>query len=165
MNLIDVALEQDPLLMEVSLDCALHAHNSGCAPTSRRYLCLFLPRSRAASGQRAQGELSRDTPSPPPVIWELNVRFLQLTVTSRAPGSSLIRSGGPDLRPEVHRSKWMESLCILTPSSGTPLPVFPSSNTSYPMISKDRGDVDPITEAFRHTVQIHQQCTPNTTVT
>ena len=45
---------------------ALHAHNSGCAPTSRRYLCFDLRRSRAASGHRAQGEISRDTRSTPP---------------------------------------------------------------------------------------------------
>ena len=44
------------------------------------------------------------------MIWELNVRFLQLAVTSRAPGLSRIRSGGPDLCPEAHRSEWMESM-------------------------------------------------------
>ena len=45
---------------------ALHAHNSGCAPISRRCLCFDLRRSRAASGQGARGEISRDTPSTPP---------------------------------------------------------------------------------------------------
>ena len=44
---------------------ALHAHNSGCAPISRQYLCFDLSRSRGASGQRAREEISRDTPSPP----------------------------------------------------------------------------------------------------
>ena len=45
-----------------------------------------------------------------PVVWGFHVRLLQLTVTSRAPGFGLIRSGGPDLRPEAHRSEWMESM-------------------------------------------------------
>ena len=44
------------------------------------------------------------------MIWELDVRSFQLMGTFRAPGLSLIRSGGPDLRPEAHRSEWMESM-------------------------------------------------------
>ena len=39
----------------------------------------------------------------------------------------------------------------------TPLPVFPSSKTSDLMLSKDRRDVDPITGAFRRTVQIDRR--------